>query len=54
MPEIRGLEQLEVESLGRFIHGGRRPLAFRHALLNAVGIDGHCCSVALGVPSEDC
>jgi 3-oxoacyl-[acyl-carrier-protein] synthase II len=54
VPPIRGLEQVEIESLRRFIHDGGRPISLRHALLNAVGIDGHCCSVALGAPAEEC
>jgi len=56
LPGIRGLEQFDKDFPRHAVSIGSRRGQLRrtrHALLNAVGFDGHCCSLALTARAEE-
>lgn len=53
LPGIQGLAQPDQDFPRHLVTTAGARLALRHALLNAVGFDGHCCSLALSAPAEE-
>jgi 3-oxoacyl-[acyl-carrier-protein] synthase II len=47
LPGIKGLEQLDKDFPRQMVGIGHQRIKARYALLNAVGFDGHCCSLVL-------
>jgi 3-oxoacyl-[acyl-carrier-protein] synthase II len=47
LPGIQGLEQPDKDFPRHLVSIGHQRINARHALLSAVGFDGHCCSLAL-------
>jgi 3-oxoacyl-[acyl-carrier-protein] synthase II len=51
-PGIQGLAQPDKDFPRHAVSIGRQQIKPRHALLNAVGFDGHCCALLLTAPEE--